>query len=73
MPSRYLMQIVDRQTEEVVSFEPGQRVETNFVDDCVNRTMAKGVGVGRSSAHVERDMRDGIEEAIHDLKSKVRP
>lgn len=73
MSSRYLMQIVDRQTEQVVSFEPGQRVEKDFVDDCVSRTIAKGVGVGRSAAHVEQDMRQGIEEAIHDLKSRVRP
>jgi len=66
------MQIVDTKTGNVVEFEPGLSVEVNFVDDCVTRTLAKGVGIGRTRAHVARDIRDAIEEAIHALKIKVK-
>jgi hypothetical protein len=32
--SRFLMQIIDRETGDVVQFEPGRQVETDFVSDC---------------------------------------
>lgn len=73
MASRYLMQVVDRQTGEIVQFEPGQVVETDFVTDCVAQVVRLGVGLGRTSDHVAADVRQGIEEAILALKLKVRP
>jgi hypothetical protein len=73
MPSKYLMQVLDRKTGEVVQFEPGLSVEREFVDDCVAKIVSLGVGFFRTSAHVEQDVRDGIEQVIHELKAKVRP
>lgn len=67
------MQIVEARTGKVVEFEPGLSVEINFIDDCVSRILAKGVGVLRTQAHVADDIRAGIEEAIHSLKVKVKP
>ena len=67
------MQIVDKRTGDIVQFEPGLSVEVNFIDDCVTRVLAKGVGIGRTQAHVAQDIRNGVEEAIHALKLKVRP
>jgi hypothetical protein len=72
MYSDYLMQVVDKLHNEVVQFEPGLSVEVNFIDDCVTRAIAKGVGIGRTSNHVAQDIRDAIEEAIYELKRKVR-
>ena len=73
MASMFVMQIVDKRSGEVVQFEPGLSVEINFIDDCVTRILAKGVGVFRTQAHVAQDVRLGIEEAIHALKRKVKP
>ena len=72
MDSIYLMQIVEKKNNEVVQFEPGLSVEVNFVDDIVTRTISKGVGLGRTSAHVAQDVREAVEEAIQALKRKIR-
>jgi hypothetical protein len=40
--SRYLVQIVDRETQEVVQMEPGLQVEMEFLDDCVQKILGKG-------------------------------
>lgn len=87
MASKYLMQIVDRKTGNVVKFDPGRDVEMDFVDDCTKQIMnihygtlktidtsfveacvaavvKRGVGMMRSQAHVEQDVRDGINEAV---------
>jgi len=73
MPSRFLMQIVDRETGDVVQWEPGLRVEQDFVDACVQRILSLGVGLGRTAKHVETDVRNGIEQAIFQLKARVKP
>ena len=73
MPSRYLMQVVDRQTGEIVQFEPGQDVEIEFVEDCVANAVQHGVGFGRTSAQVATVLKQSIEEAIYALKLKVTP
>lgn len=72
MASRYLLQIVDRQSGNVVQFEPGLQAEKDFVADCVKRVVELGVGLLKTEAHVEQDVRTGIELAILDLKAQVR-
>lgn len=67
------MQVVDRVSGTIINFEPGLSVEVNFIDDCVTKIIARGVGLLRTSNHVEQDIRDGIEEAILALKSQVKP
>lgn len=67
------MQILDTLTGELVEWEPGLRIESEFVTDCVARILAKGVGFFRSSEHVGADISAGIEEAILGLKAKVQP
>lgn len=37
MPSQYLMQIVNRETGDVVTYSPGSHVEQDFIEDCVKR------------------------------------
>ena len=39
MPSQYLMQIIHKQSGEVVQFAPGQDVEMDFIDTCVQKIM----------------------------------
>lgn len=72
MASRFLLQVLDRKSGDVVQFEPGQRVESEFVTDCVNHIVRLGVGLGRTSAHVAQDVRQGIEEVMFELKAKIR-
>ena len=39
MASRYLMQIVDTTTGQVVSYGPGSQVEKDFISDCADRVV----------------------------------
>ena len=87
MASRYLMQIVDKKTGDVVQFEPGLAIEKDFVEDCARRIIQRatrnivdrGVGIGCTTLHVEKDIEDGldatvrdcIEKSIMSLKAKV--
>lgn len=64
------MQIVDTQTGAVVEYEPGQRVEMDFVADAAARIIAKGVAL-KTTTHVQKDIIDGLNEAIYALKLKV--
>ena len=73
MASRFLMQIVDRQTGEIIQYEPGRRAEILFVEDCIERIVELGVGFGRTQKHVVTDIRAGIESAILALKAKIEP
>lgn len=71
MTSKFLLQIVDKTSGKVVQFEPGKSVEIDLVEDCVKRILTKGVGLLKTEAHVEQDIRDGISEAIKNLKAKI--
>jgi hypothetical protein len=66
------MQIVDERGD-VVRWGPGLPVETDFIASLCARVQAKGVGVGKSEAHVIADVRAACEELIYDLKAKVKP
>ena len=72
MASKYLLQIISRDSGDVIQFEPGLSTEINFIDDIVTRTIAKGVGLFKSKTHVETDLRTAIGEALYELKSKIR-
>lgn len=71
MASDYLVQIVHKDKGKVVSFAPGLNVEFDIENELANRVAAKGVGVGRSSAHVVADVRAAFRELMHDLKAQV--
>lgn len=71
MVSRYLLQIIDRKTGEIIQLEPGLSAEIDFIDECAKRVLSLGVGIGRTEKHVEQDVRTGIELALLDLKTKV--
>ncbi len=66
------MQIVDRETGNVVQFEPGMSVESQFIEDCVTNIAFLGVGFGRTTAHVAQDVRNGIESTILSLKTRIK-
>jgi hypothetical protein len=67
----FLLQLVDRDGT-VARYRAGGRAELDFIETCVSAIMAKGVGFGRTAAHVERDVRTGITEAIRTLKKTAR-
>ena len=73
MPSKFLIQVVEKKTGAVVRWAPGLEIERQFEDEVCNRVAAKGVGFGRSSARVVAAVREALEELLHDLKSDVRP
>jgi hypothetical protein len=77
--SRYLLQIIDRWTGNTIKLEPGLSktrepilAEMAFIEDCVTCIVSLGVGIGRTEAHVAKDIRTGIELAILDLKTQIK-
>ena len=69
----FRLQIVDAHGRVVVSpFAAGQ-LEIDLIERCVAEVVARGVGVGRTSAHVAEDVRQGITAAIQALKDHTTP
>jgi len=72
MASDYAIQIVHVATGEVVHrWAPGLAVEVELVENLCARIAAKGVGVGRTEAHVIADVREAVGELLLDLKKRV--
>lgn len=69
----FLLQIVEAGGNRVVASVPGGgTLEVDLIDACARAIVARGVGVFRTTAHVEKDIRDGIAEAIMGLKDQTR-
>lgn len=73
MPSDYVLQIVHRPSGTVAAIEPGSRVETDLIDEVLNRAKAYGVGMFASESVVEVRLRQAWAELLHDLKTRVSP
>jgi len=72
MASAYRVQIIHAATAEVVYRElPGEAVEADLVENICQRVRAKGVGIGRTEAHVLADVKAAIAEVLYDLKKRV--
>lgn len=73
MVSRYVVQIADEDTGEVVSAWPPQKSERYgvFIDALCARVDAKGVGTLKTAAHVIAALRDAWHESIAELKREV--
>ena len=63
----FYLQLVD-EFGTVVKTACGGKHEMDFIDICVRNIMPRGVGVFRTSTHVEQDIRDGIAAAIQGIK-----
>ena len=68
--SPFLLRIVD-QDEAVVTLRAGGALEANLTELFVRHILALGVGFGRTEAHVEADIRQGIKDAIMSLKAQT--
>lgn len=63
----FYLQLADSEGR-IAQYRAGGKAEIDFIEACVAATIKRGVGVGRTEAHVAQDMRDGIAEAILSLK-----
>lgn len=70
--SVYRLQIVGPDGQVVKSWPPGSHVETELISELCERVKAKGVGLGRTEAHVLADLKAAFTEMLYDLKAKVR-
>lgn len=69
----FLLQIVESQGNKVVAQVPGGgALEAELIDICTRAIVVRGVGLFRTEAHVEQDIRDGIAAAITGLKDQTR-
>lgn len=73
MGVRFLLQIVDAQTKQVVKLTAGGRLERDLLTDCTAAIVKRGVGLFRTEAHVAKDIQDGLEEVFSQLKYETRP
>ena len=71
--SRFVLQILDKQTGTVVQYDPGSPVETEMIHNIADAAVRRGVGVFRGSGHVRQDIVDAIGEVLLNLKSRIRP
>ena len=71
MASAFIVQIAHRADGVVVEWAPGLRAEVELIENLCARVKAKGVGVGRSEAHVVQDVHDAFVELLRDLKSSI--
>jgi hypothetical protein len=70
--SDYELQVVRRGNKQVVArWPPGD--EDDLVSAILRRAKAEGVGAFRTEAHVLGVFETAIREAIHAVKSRVRP
>jgi hypothetical protein len=69
--SQFRLQIVDKAGKVTKGWQPGDRVETELVDELCARVKAKGVGLGRTEAHVLADLRLAFAELLYELKARV--
>lgn len=69
----YRLQIVDAHGRVVVSPFAAGKLEIDLIASCVAAVVARGVGIGRTSAHVAEDVRQGISAAIQALKDDTKP
>jgi len=71
MPSQYVIQVVDTESGKVAEWAPGMAIERQLLADLGARVAAKGVGIGRTTAHVIQDVQTALVELLYDLKSDV--
>lgn len=71
--TRFLLQIVDAtEPYAVVRLPAGGALERDLVQTCVEAIVAKGVGFGKTEAHVRRAIDEGMTDAIRALKRESR-
>jgi hypothetical protein len=69
----FLLQIVENDSQRKIAQIPGGGpLEADLIELCVTSIMARGVGVLRGEAHVEQDIRIGMQEALMSLKDQTR-
>lgn len=72
--SAFLLQVLHRPSGRVIAtWPPGRDEERDFIADLCQRVKDKGVGIGRTEAHVIADVRAALEEQLFALKLQVRP
>lgn len=72
MASKFLITITRHDGKEV-HLRPGAHGERDLVKAIVDATLAKGVGLFRSKAHVKEDLEAALSEVLFELKSEVKP
>lgn len=67
----FWLQIVDAQGK-VVTLPGGGKLERDLIEACTERIVTKGVGLFRTEAQVRQAIREGIADAMRDLKLETK-
>ena len=70
-PSEYQLQVLHVPSGTIVSWAPGFQVERDLVAEICQRVVEKGVGIGRTQAHVIADVKEAVEETFYQIKADV--
>lgn len=74
MPSRYVLQVVEKGSGRIVaSWPPGLREEQDVIAAIVDGVRAKGVGIFKTEAHVIEAVRSVVADALYQVKAQVKP
>ena len=71
MPSQFLLQIIDRDSDQVIKLEPGGRVEREIVADLTKRILDKPIGLFSTRTQVAKIVEDCFNELILELKKQI--
>lgn len=71
MASEFVLQIVHEATGEIVTEWRPRQDAPEVIFDLLNRVAAKGVGIFRTTAHVQQDIKTAWQELLQDLKNRV--
>ena len=71
--SEFLIQIVHKDNKQVIhcTWAPGLAAEKDLIEELGRRVASKGVGIGRTQAHVVEDVKQAMRELLYSLKSLV--
>jgi len=69
--SEFVLRIYHLPSKSFVEWAPGRELESQIVTELCDRAGAKGVGVLRTTAHVQADIKEAFQELFLDLKKRV--
>ena len=72
MTSRFRLQVIDGTNGHAIyGWQPGDRVETDLVNDLAARLITRRVGLFSTKAQVARALHEAFGEMLYELKRRV--
>lgn len=71
MASQFLLAIIERDSGQVLSWEPGAPLEADLAAALSDKMLARPVGIATTRAQVAQQAAEALREIIRELKQRV--